>query len=164
MDWDFDIGNIVSGGIKDIAEGAIKVIDEFVETPQEKAQAQAAIRQMQHEATLARSNEMTTTINKRSEVVVAELNQGDNYTKRARPTLVYSGLFFIFLGYFVAPLAIGEKLELPLEFWVTWGGVCSVWSIGRSAERVAPNSMATKLLNSTEPYKNAIARVIARGK
>ena len=160
---DFDISNIVTGGIKDIAEGAIKVIDQFVETPQEKQQAQNAIRRMQHEATLARSNEMTATINKRGEIVVAELNQGDNYTKRARPTLVYSGLLFIFLGYFVAPLIIGKQLELPVEFWVTWGGVCSVWSIGRSAERVAPTSAVSKLLNTTEPYKNAIAKVMGRG-
>jgi hypothetical protein len=27
------------------------------------------------------------------------------------------------------------KLELPTEFWYVWGGVCSVWMIGRTIEK-----------------------------
>ena len=83
----------------------------------------------------------------KKEVMVAEMAQGDNYTKRARPTLVYAGLIFIFLvhvafpiGFYIASIFAENPpapptLTLPPQFWWAWGGVCSVWSIGRSAEK-----------------------------
>lgn len=87
-------------------------------------------------------------INSQKEVLVAELNQGDNYTKRARPTIVYFGLIVIGLNHVLLPWAawfiieIFDKkvqfpaIELPSEFWYTWGGVCSVWVWGRSKEKM----------------------------
>lgn len=93
----------------------------------------------------------------KAEVMKAELSQGDTYTKRARPTVVYTGLIFIFLVHVIFPLVsfmakvffvfFHDKipggvveitlpsLSLPSEFWYTWGGVCSVWMIGRTMER-----------------------------
>jgi len=83
----------------------------------------------------------------KAEVMKAELSQGDAYTKRARPTVVYMGLLFIFLVHVLFPMitfftgVASEKpivfptLTLPSEFWYTWGGVCSVWMIGRTMER-----------------------------
>lgn len=74
-------------------------------------------------------------------ILVAELEQGDDYTKRARPTVVYMGLMFIFLIYVLFPMAAfyGDKpvpdLQLPTEFWWAWGSVVSVWAIGRSFEK-----------------------------
>ena len=78
----------------------------------------------------------------KAEVMKAELSQGDTYTKRARPTVVYLGLLFIFLVHVAFPIAaffsgkpMPAALSLPTEFWYTWGGVCSVWMIGRTMER-----------------------------
>jgi len=97
-------------------------------------------------------------------IIVAELSQGDNYTKRARPTVVYAGLLFIGLVHVIFPLAlkitavftIGNltaaqltelkdlmNISLPGEFWAAWGAVISIWSIGRSAER---RGMSDKLI------------------
>ena len=74
-------------------------------------------------------------------IIVSEMNQGDNFTKRARPTIVYAGLAFIFLVHvflpcfaFVTSKAV-PTLSLPEEFWWTWGGVCGVWVLGRSMEK-----------------------------
>jgi hypothetical protein len=74
------------------------------------------------------------------------MDSGDNYTKRARPTLVYFGMVVIFFNYCLVPAAqaltstLVEPFMLPLEFWVAWGGTVGIWSAGRSAEK----TVATK--------------------
>ena len=58
----------------------------------------------------------------KARALVAELAQGDNYTKRARPTVVYAGLIFIFYNYCVVPTiqsltdAAVVAFALPTEF------------------------------------------------
>lgn len=82
------------------------------------------------------------------DVMVAELNQTDGYTKRARPTIVYAGLAFIFLVHVMLPMAgwisviargtpLPETppLSLPTEFWWAWTGVCGIYAIGRTMEK-----------------------------
>jgi hypothetical protein len=80
-------------------------------------------------------------------ILVAELTQGDNFTKRARPSVVYFGLLAIAVNYMLTPIvslvaqAINEippdpiSITLPVEFWVAWGGIVSTWVVGRSAEK-----------------------------
>lgn len=83
----------------------------------------------------------TTIITATQNIITSEMNQGDNYTKRARPTLVYAGLLFIFLVHVVFPMVAWWKstvlpaLSLPEEFWWAWSGVVGIWSLGRSFER-----------------------------
>jgi hypothetical protein len=74
-------------------------------------------------------------------VLVAELQQGDKFTKRARPMVVYSGLVIIFLDISARYIShFGEnpipETMVPTEFWVAWGGVVGTWVIGRTAEKV----------------------------
>lgn len=83
------------------------------------------------------------------DIIVAEMGQADAYTKRARPSVVYMGLVFIglvhvvfpmifyFAGLFKTSMPTLPDLTLPQEFWWAWTGVCSVWMIGRSAEKTA---------------------------
>jgi len=91
------------------------------------------------------------------DIIVAELQQGDKFTKRARPTIVYAGLGAIAFNHVLLPflnrvaewIAIAKSetgalpdgfsamapVELPVEFWVAWAGVVGVYSLGRSAEK-----------------------------
>ena len=92
-----------------------------------------------------RDTEIEKTVRKeldaKAEIIKAEMNQSDAYTKRARPTMVYAGLGFIFLNHVALPIAtaiFGEKpisIVLPEQFWWAWGSVVSVWSVGRTAEK-----------------------------
>ncbi len=88
----------------------------------------------------------------RREVMVAEMAQGDNYTKRARPTIVYAGLLFIALVHVLLPaLAFltgrpPPELRLPEEFWWAWSGVCGVWVVGRTMEKRGAAGPWTKIL------------------
>ena len=102
-------------------------------------------------------------IQAQKEIMVAEMNQGDAYTKRARPTLVYAGLCFIFLVHVFIPLitwiaVISGKiiptdapaLTLPHEFWYAWTGVVGIWSLGRSAERRGANNRLIEAITGTK--------------
>lgn len=94
----------------------------------------------------------------RERVLVAELTQGDNFTKRARPSVVYIGLIFIALNHVIGPWAayfIGTEIPeitLPTEFWVAWGGIVATWSIGRTMEkRGQHNKMTGAITGTTQP-------------
>ena len=94
------------------------------------------------------------------DVMVAEMAQGDTYTKRARPTIIYGGLVFIGLNYVLAPIlgrlvallrsfgdlspaqvaALTELsaplADLPPEFWAAWGGVSGLYVLSRGREKL----------------------------
>ena len=127
-------------GIGSVAECAKSIIDRIWPpdlSPGEKAKAELELRQLLQ----VRENAVTAA---QKEIIVAEMQQGDQFTKRARPMIVYAGLAFIFLVHVFIPIMAFFKqvppesfpaLTLPEEFWWAWGGVCSAWVIGRSMER-----------------------------
>jgi hypothetical protein len=131
------------GSVADFADTVVKRFFPPKMTDAEKAQAQINLQQMLQ----ARENSL---VESQKSIMVSEMQQGDAYTKRARPTLVYAGLAFICLVYVLFPIAAFftgrpmPQLSLPGEFWAAWGGVCSVWVIGRSAEK---RGAANKIVN-----------------
>ena len=92
----------------------------------------------------------------KADVIKAEMAQGDAFTKRARPSIVYMGLLFIGLVYVLFPIlgyfSKGElpKLELPSAFWTVWGDICSVWMIGRSAEKLFDGNKIVGLITGNK--------------
>ena len=133
-------------GLGSVADFAGTVIERFFPpkmTDAEKAQAQVQLQEMIQKREDA-------LVEAKKSIIVSEMQQGDNFTKRARPTLVYAGLVFIALVHVIFPIAAFftgrpmPQLALPGEFWAAWGGVCSIWVIGRSAEK---RGAANKLVN-----------------
>ena len=131
------------GSVADFAGDLVKRFFPPKMTDAEKAQAQVQLQEMieKRDASL---------IDAQKSIIVSEMQQADNYTKRARPTLVYAGLLFILLVHVLFPIIafFTEKavptLTLPTEFWWAWSGVCGVWVIGRSAEK---RGAAGKVIN-----------------
>lgn len=126
-------------GVLSAADG---ILGRFIKSPTEKDQALQEMERIFQQ----RDSEVEQTIRKELEakerIMVAELQQGDTYTKRARPSVVYAGLAMIFINYCAIPIVnqfagMGhtEPMNLPTEFWASWGTVVSVWSLGRSAEK-----------------------------
>lgn len=75
-------------------------------------------------------------------IMVAEMQQGDTYTKRARPTIIYSGLLMVFLDMASRAISYFMNIDAPLAssfispaFMYTWGAVAGIYSIGRTAEK-----------------------------
>ena len=143
----FDFSGI--GSIADFAKGIAYRFFPPKMTDAEKAQAQVQLQELLEK----RENALIET---QKSIIVAEMQQSDNFTKRARPSIVYFGLGAIGLVHVILPMVAwialtitGEPLSdmpeiaLPGEFWATWGGVCSIWVIGRTAEK---RGMANKVV------------------
>ena len=91
-------------------------------------------------------------------VMVAELQHGDAYTKRARPSIVYAGLAVALFdgalrplvadlsGYFTGEAVILTPSVMPDQFWLAWAGVVGIYAIGRTREKIG--SQSGKLLNA----------------
>ncbi len=138
------------GSVFDFAKGVMDKIWPPQADPTEKIKAQMALQGLLEK----RENQV---VDAQKSIIVAEMQQGDNYTKRARPTIVYAGLAFIGLVNVLLPIiawitlsVTGKPLtdmpdiHLPGEFWAAWGGVCSIWAICRSAEK---RGAANKIIN-----------------
>tara|TARA_B100000029_G_scaffold137614_1_gene132508 strand:+ start:368 stop:823 length:456 start_codon:yes stop_codon:yes gene_type:complete len=111
------------------------VVGKFIGDPDQRhkaemeVQALAAQREAQLEETLRSRMAMT------SDIIKSEMSQGDTFTKRARPMLVYWGMVLVTVDH-LASLFIERQLpDLPEQFWLAWGGVVSIWIVGRSAEK-----------------------------
>lgn len=168
MSW---FSKLFAGGVGEVVDKIGGTIDKFHLSGEEKQEFKIKVQQV----VAARESEIEQTIRKNLEakerILVAELQQGDTYTKRARPTVVYFGLLMIALNYFLLPLGLmlsgnldklnqcttietdsgdleqrcerGELFPLPGEFWAAWGGIVATWAIGRSFEKVgAGNSLS----------------------
>lgn len=104
-------------------------------------------------------------IDAKKAIIVAELQQSDKFTKRSRPTIIYAGLAFIGLVHVIFPIVLKlciifminsmtasqveevrslTELSLPTAFWAAWGGVCSIYTVGRSTEK---NGMVNKVVS-----------------
>jgi hypothetical protein len=167
MSW---LSNLLGGSAGTIIAEVGNVADKFHLSGEEKQQFKLEVEALLQK----RDSEIEQTIRKELEakerVLVAELNQGDNYTKRARPTVVYFGLGLIFLNYCLIPgiqflrgkatvqcgqgsaateCTVTSGIQLPSEFWWAWGGIVGTWAIGRSLEKAGANNRAVRAITGT---------------
>lgn len=149
MSW---ITSILGGSIGTVIEKVGGVIDEFHLSGEEKKKFK-----LEMEALLQkRDSEIEETIRSelqaKERILVAELTQGDKFTKRARPTVVYAGLGFILFNYCLVPVlakVFGSDvtpLALPPEFWYGWSGIVATWSVGRTFEKRGAQDRVTRAI------------------
>ncbi len=141
------------GGIIKALSG---VADKFIRTPEEKDAFELEASKLIQ----ARDSEIEQTLRaemqSKERVLVAELTQGDSYTKRARPTVVYAGLVIVFLNHIVLPWVahfIGNvvpEIEIPAMFWTAWGGICATWVIGRTLEKRGSENKLVSLITGSK--------------
>lgn len=143
--FNVDVGGIM-GGVGTLAKDIRTAITGKEPISQEKA-AELALKAQQLEVGLSEVSQ---------NIIVAEMQQGDDFTKRARPMVVYSGLLFIFLVHVAFPIfthftgGTVPDISLPDEFWWAWTGVVAVWMTGRSMEKVGAGNKVTKLITGSK--------------
>lgn len=147
LDW---LKSAFSGSTGSFVNTVTDVISEFHLSPEDENKFKMAVMEADAKRMAEVESTVRTELDAKSKIIVAEMNQSDKYTKRARPTLVYFGLAVIALNYLFFPLIYDVfsdvktwTVELPVEFWAAWGGAVSIWSIGRSAEYMGKNNKAT---------------------
>ena len=158
MSW---FTKLFSGGVGSIVDSIGGLADRFIETDDEKREFKLQVETLLQKRDSEIEQTLRQTLQSKEKILVAELNQGDSYTKRARPTVVYMGLVFIGINYVVFPLigrianGLGAEMDvspladLPSEFWMAWGGICATWSIGRSLEKRGTQNAATRAVTGT---------------
>ncbi len=138
MSW---LSKILTGNVGGMVKEIGNVADKFHLSGQEKQDFQLEMEGLLQRRDSEIEETIRSTLQAKERILVAELSQGDNYTKRARPTVVYAGLVFITINYVIVPLisellgARVKPLELPPEFWYGWSGIVATWSIGRTFEK-----------------------------
>ena len=141
---------LLTGGASSLIDSLGGAIDNLTTSKEEKLEAKAKMRKILNARAAEADRNYRAELEARQEVIKAEMAQGDSYTKRARPSIVYAGLLFIFLVHVALPMfaffAQREvpELTLPEPFWWSWGSVVSVWSAGRSAEKRGAKSKLVK--------------------
>jgi hypothetical protein len=146
--------NVLTGGLVD---SVANVADRFIQTPEEKEQFKLAMEQVISDRQANVEATAQAELQAKERIIVAEMNQGDNYTKRARPTVVYGGLLIIAFNYCLVPLiqtlfAIEvAPFALPDDFWMAWGSCVGIWSIGRSFEKYGVNNSGTRMVTGSKP-------------
>ena len=139
-----------------------KVIDDLTLSGEEKLKLKMQLQELLQK----RDSEIEQTIRKeletRERIMVAELQQGDKFTKRARPSIIYFGLFVIFYNYCLVPTiqtiwhTVVAPFTLPPEFWLAWGGVVGVYAIGRSAEKRGAISRVVQAITGNKDVKSKL--------
>ena len=98
------ISKILGGGAKELFGGVDKLIGRFKASPEEKQAFKLEFEKLVQQRDSEIEDTIRAELGAKERVLVAELQQGDNYTKRARPTVVYAGLGFIFINYCLVPI------------------------------------------------------------
>jgi hypothetical protein len=144
MNW---FKGLFAGGVSEVVDGIAHVADRFIETPDERSAFKLQVKSLVERRNSELEQTLRAELGAKERILVAELKQGDAYTKRARPSVVYVGLVFIGINYVLVPLvsrllqfkwpglSVEPLADLPVEFWAAWGGICTTWVIGRSAEK-----------------------------
>jgi hypothetical protein len=138
-------------GLGTVADAAKTIVNKFF--PDKMGDADRAKMELELQSLLSARD--TAVLDAQKSVMVAELNQGDAYTKRARPTIIYGGLVFIFLVHVFCPMVAmftGKAvpgLILPDQFWWAWGSMCSIYAIGRTAEKNGINNKAVGMITGS---------------
>ncbi len=166
------LSTVFGGGAKGIIEGIGGIADRFIQTADEKAQFALEVEKVITERMKYIEESARTTVESRMQVIIAELQHGDEYVKHTRPMIARWGLYTIIYNYAGVPTLSGivkfllvlitgfsndpqlwadlvtkiniEPFQLPLAFWGAWGGIVGTYSVGRSFEKFGVRNKWTK--------------------
>lgn len=150
-----NLSAIIGSGLGSTIEGIGNTIRKFVTTDSDRIKLQNELTVILQKRDSEIEQTLRAELEAKSKIIEAELNQGDNYTKRARPTTVYFGLVVIFYNHCVIPTIqmiqeiTVQPFDLPTEFWIAWGGIVATWSVGRSAEKRGNKNKITSFITGS---------------
>lgn len=157
------LGKLFSSGAGSFIESVGNTVDKFVTTKEEKALLKIELEKVLQQRESEIEETIRAELGAKERIIVAELQQGDKFTKRARPSIIYIGLGAIIFNYCFIPLffsilkACGiegieiSSFELPAGFWTAWGGIAGSYAIGRTMEKRGVGGKITELMSGNNP-------------
>ena len=151
------LSGILGGTVGKILGQVRGVIDDFHHSSEEKDETMLKVEAILTERLSEAEQTLRTEINAKSAIMVAEMQQEDKFTKRARPSIIYSGLILVFLDMGSRVISFFVSADVPLlssfidpSFMYTWGAVAGVYAIGRSAEKRGVNNQAVSAITGSK--------------
>lgn len=142
------VSELVAGGAQGVGQGAAAIVHEiaaaagtFITTDKDRDDFRLKVAALIDARDARADAQAAAQLEAQRAVIVAELQQGDAYTKRARPTVIYAGLAVIAWNYSLVPVlawlagAAAPVLSLPDLFWQVWGGVAGLYTLARTSEK-----------------------------
>jgi len=151
------LSNLFSSSVGNVIRDVGDVVDKFHLSGEEKQKFKLEMESLLQKRDAELQQTLRTEFESKERIMVAELQQDDKYTKRARPTVVYAGLLFTLINYVLVPTfarLFGKEIQpfaLPTDFWVAWGGVVGVYAMGRSAEKFGVSNKLTQAITGSSP-------------
>jgi len=145
------IQDVLGSSLLDSVKG---LISQFHMSPEDKAKLQAQLDAQKDQFTAAENDYNSKLNDIAGQNIRAEETSGDNYTRRARPSVIWIGLAVIVWNYCLMNLlghtrwfAGAVPWELPSYFWDTWGIICTGYVFNRTAEKIMamPGESSIKL-------------------
>ncbi len=146
-----DIANILGGSVGKAVSAIGDTVKKFITTDGDRMQMQNELEAILQKRDSEIEQTIRAELNAKAAFMKAELEQGDTFTKRARPSIIYTGLGIVILNAVLGWIAnfTGRpvpELAVPAEFWYVWGGVCSAYVLGRSAEKRGARNKVTSFI------------------
>jgi hypothetical protein len=143
---------IIGGGLGAMAEGAASIIEALQAGKIKKHEAEAMLQELK-DRELARGHEdFKAELGAKERIIVAELQQGDTFTKRARPFVIYTGPVIVFALAIMYYISWWKNTTMPptpdfiLWYLGAWAGYGSVYAFGRTKEKLGAGNSFTKLV------------------
>lgn len=150
-----NIANILGGSIGKTFSAIGDTVKKFVTTDGDRMKLQTELEEILQKRDSEVEQTIRAELNAKADFMKAELQQGDNFTKRARPSIIYTGL-----GLVIANAIMGwvsaftdttiPVLNAPVEFWYAWGGICSAYVLGRSSEKRGKRDKVTSFITGAK--------------
>ncbi len=153
---------LLGGSASNIIDSLSNTVDKFTLSKQEKQEFKLELQQKLLEADRLAAQNYQKELETRADIIKAEMAQGDLYTKRARPTIVYVGLLFIFIVHVLVPSISyfcsasfnpDKTVQLPEAFWWAWSSVVGIYGVGRTAEKYGAVNKLTQLMTGSGANK-----------
>lgn len=145
------LGGIFAGGVREVVGGVVSVFDDLHTSPEERAELEARVGEIVNERMRVVQEGVRGRMEMVARVIEAEAKHGNAYTKAARPSIVYTGLLIHAANALLPLLGFGEQIEVDPNFTYVWGGVCSVWVAGRSAEKMGHYGKVSSAITGNKP-------------
>ena len=155
---------LFSEGAGGLLSGIGGIIDKFQLSPKDREQMKLEMEGLLMQKEKDAEDTYRQELQSKTLIMQAELAQGDNYTKRARPTIIYAGLIFImlelfglrhfFLFHLYADKAVLTDMMKASDgifqtFLITWASVAGVYSIGRTVEKSGRANQVTNFITGS---------------
>lgn len=146
-----DIASILGGSVGKAVSAIGDTVKKFVTTDGDRMKMQNELEAILQKRDSEVEQTIRAELNAKAAFMKAELEQGDTFTKRARPSIIYTGLGLVIANSIIGWIAsfTGHSvpvLNAPPEFWYAWAGICSAYVLGRSAEKRGARNKVTSFI------------------